>query len=147
MDVAKLVRRPRKVQQALRRFPTGRSLSVDEFNRQKLRLPFGVWIADNGAAYLFNPEFELLSIWPAGAKMPEWCDLNWSNVIVQEGGVFYDYRSIHDMGPSNLHYELEALLGAWEMGDRTTAKVLQEWLVSRHVACQELIRACQKEPT
>jgi hypothetical protein len=137
---------PRKVQQALANFPKGRPVSIDEFTRQKLRLPYGRWITNDEGQVLFNRDYEMLLIWPAGAERPERCDPHWGDVTVQEGR-FYSDGSAYDIGTPELHHALEALLDAWERGDRATAEVLEEWLLSQHKAYQELIRACQKEPT
>ncbi|QQP88146.1 hypothetical protein IGS68_19070 [Skermanella sp. TT6] len=146
LNTAKFTRPPHKVRQALLEYVFATPVSIAEFNRQKLRLPYGLWIADDGTAYLFNCEFELLFVWLTDATRPECCDLHWNNVTVQEGGFFYSDRSIYDIGPSNLHQALEALLGAWEHGNRAMAEVLEAWLLGQHKAYQELIQACQKDP-
>jgi hypothetical protein len=140
LDAAKLVRPPRKVQQALSNFPKGRPVSIDEFIRQKLRLPYGRWITDDGADVLFNREYEMLFIWPTGAEKPERCDPNWGDVTVQEGR-FYSDDSAPVIGTSKLHHALETLLDAGERGDRAAADVLEEWLLGKHLSYREITRA------
>jgi hypothetical protein len=145
LDTAKLSHLPRKVQQALSNFPKSRPVSLDEFNRQKLRLPYCQWPTDNGGQVLFNRNYDSLFIWPAGAERPERCDPDSGEARVQEGR-FYSKNSFCYISTSDLHHALEALLDAWKRGDLATAEVLAEWLQSMHKAYQELIRACRKVP-
>ena len=144
LDAAKLSRSPRKVQQALLSFPKGRPVSDDEFNRQKLRLPYCQWPTDNGGQVLFNRNYDSLFIWPAGAERPERCDPDSGDARVQEGR-FYSDDSSYYISTSDLHHALEALLDAWKRGDRATADVLAEWLLGKHKTYLQITRAYRED--
>jgi hypothetical protein len=148
LDKAKSEQPPPKVQQALSSFPKGEPVSLDEFLRQSRNLPYGRWITDDGTQVLYNGKYELL-VWPADAERPEHRDdFHWAahcGAGRLKDGRFYSDGSVYDLGTSELHHALEALLDAWQRGDRATADVLAAWLLGRHRAYRQLIRAYEKE--
>jgi hypothetical protein len=143
LDSAKLVRPLPKVQQALSTFPKGPSVSREKFIRQKLRLPYGRWITEDGTEVLYNRKYQPLFVWRAGTDKPERCDPHWIDGIVDEGW-FYSDASANVIDRSKLYHALETLLDAWERGDRAAADVLEEWLLSKHLTYLELTQAYQE---
>jgi hypothetical protein len=106
-------------------------VTYDRFCRHRLRLPYGRWITERGTEVLYNRRYEPIFIWRAGAAQPERCDPHHVHGIVKEGW-FYSDGSTHVIGRAMLWHALEAMLAAWERGDRAAADALEKWLLSRH---------------
>jgi hypothetical protein len=124
-------------------------VSIDEFMRQSLHLPYGRWVTPDGTQVLYSRRYDL-HYWPAGAERPEYCGPNWNAVgdfgdVRVKDGRFYSDSSACDIGISELHHALEALLNAWKRGDRATADVLAAWLLGKHRTYRDLIRSYRKE--
>jgi hypothetical protein len=131
LDEVQLVRPPPKVRQALAAVPKVKSVPYTRLFRHRLRLPYGRWVTKDKTTVLFNRRYEPIFIWRAGADRPERCDPHWIHEIVKEGWFFSD-GSTHVIGRAALWHALEAMLAAWERGDRAAAAALERWLLSRH---------------
>jgi hypothetical protein len=131
LDPAKLTRPPAPVRQALAAVPKVKSVPYMRLFRHRLRLPYGRWVTKDRKKVLYNRRYEPIFIWRAGADRPERCDPHRVHDIVKEGWFFSD-GSTHVIGRAALWHALEAMLAAWERGDRAAANALEKWLLSRH---------------
>jgi hypothetical protein len=139
LDAAKWTRPPPRVQQALAAVPKAHAVSFARLWRHRLRLPYGRWITADRAAVLYNRKYQPIFIWRAGAERPERCDPYWVNDIASEGWFFSD-GSAGRLGRTALFHALEALLAAWERGDRAAADAVGTWLLDKHLVYLKLAR-------
>jgi hypothetical protein len=140
LDAAKLTQLPAQVKQAFDAVPAPKSsVSYKRFCLHQLRLPYGRWITEDRTEVLYNRRYQPLFVWGAGADKPERCDPHWVTDIVEEGW-FYSDGSSRVIGRTKLWHALEAVLDAWERGDRAAADVLEKWLLGKHLAYGELTR-------
>jgi hypothetical protein len=145
LDAAKLTGLPAQVKQALDAVPAPKSsVSFKRFYLHQLRLPYGRWITEDRTEILYNRRYQPLFVWRAGADKPERCDPHWIDGIAKEGW-FYSDGSSRVIGRTKLWHALNAVLDAWERGDRAAAGVLEKWLLSKHLAYGELTRAYSED--
>jgi hypothetical protein len=140
LDSAKLLRPPPEVQRALAAFPKRGTVTIDEFVRQERRLPYGLQVTKDGTKVLFDWKRQPIFVWWAGARRPGRRGRRPSDKVEWEG-LFYSDDSVAVIGTSELHHALEALLDAWERGDRAAAGVLATWLLGKHRRYLDLTRA------
>jgi hypothetical protein len=142
---ARLTRPPPKVEYALEAVIKPGSVPYERFIRHRLRLPYGRWITKDGTKVLYNRKYQPIWRWPPGAERPERCDPH--HVPFVEEGWFYSDTSPNDIGRAPLWHALEAVLDAWERGDRAAADVLEEWVLGKHLVYLELSRAYREDLT
>jgi hypothetical protein len=144
---ARLIRPPPKVEYALEAVIRPGSVPYERFVRHRLRLPYGRRVTEGGTKVLFNRKYDPLFIWRAGAERPERCDPDRGYGLGVEEGLFYSDASPNDIGRAPLWHALEAVLDAWERGDRADADVLEEWVLGKHRVYLELSRAYREDLT
>ena len=143
LDSAKLLLPPPEVQRALSAFPKRGTVTIDDFVQQERRLPYGLQVTEDGTKILFDRKRQPIFVWRPGAKRPGRPGRRPIDAVEWEGLFYSDGAdgSVHTLGTSELHHALEALLDAWERGDRAAAGVLWNWLLGKHRRYQDLTRA------